>query len=113
MTSIRALAHSEFVPLTSTTSLVAAMYLIAYCTGNIIGPQTFRPKDAPRYIPAEITIIVCFGLCLLDIAFIHFWCVKQNKKKAAIRAEPGYVRLENQEWLDLTDGENPEFVYSL
>lgn len=27
---------------------VAAMYLIAYCVGNIIGPQTFRPKDEPR-----------------------------------------------------------------
>lgn len=36
---------------------VAAMYLIGYCVGNIIGPQTFRPKDAPRYIPAEIVIV--------------------------------------------------------
>jgi MFS family permease len=36
---------------------VAAIYLIGYCTGNIIGPQTFRPKDAPRYIPAEIVIV--------------------------------------------------------
>ncbi|KAJ6168284.1 hypothetical protein N7497_001127 [Penicillium chrysogenum] len=24
-------------------------------------PQTFRPKDAPRYVPAEVTIIVCWG----------------------------------------------------
>jgi len=36
---------------------VAALYLIGYCVGNIIGPQTFRPKDAPRYIPAEIVIV--------------------------------------------------------
>ena len=36
-----------------------------------------------------------------------------NKKKAAVRAEPGYMKLENQEWLDLTDKENPEFVYTL
>ena len=42
---------------------VAAMYLIAYCVGNIIGPQTFRPKDAPRYVPAEITILVCYVSC--------------------------------------------------
>jgi len=92
---------------------VAALYLIAYCAGNIIGPQTFRPKDAPRYVPAEITIIVCFGLCWLDICFIHFWCARQNKIKARKRAEPGYLKLENQEWLDLTDGENLEFEYSL
>ena len=35
----------------------------------------------------------------------------QNRKKAKIRAQPGYVKLENQEFLDLTDKENPEFNY--
>ncbi len=30
---------------------VAALYLIAYCVGNIIGPQVFRAKDAPNYRP--------------------------------------------------------------
>ncbi|KAI4113407.1 MAG: hypothetical protein LQ338_008181 [Usnochroma carphineum] len=71
---------------------VAAIYLISYCAGNIIGPQTFRPKDAPRYVPAGR---------------------HQNNKKAAFRARPDYLKHENQEWLDLTDRENPEFVYSL
>jgi MFS transporter, ACS family, allantoate permease len=76
---------------------VAAMYLMAYCAGNIIGPQTFRPKDAPRYLPAEITILACWSACLLDILFIFWYCRRQNKKKAGIRAQPGYVKLENQE----------------
>ncbi|GAM35646.1 hypothetical protein TCE0_017r04139 [Talaromyces pinophilus] len=92
---------------------VAAIYLISYCVGNIIGPQTFRPKDAPRYVPAEITIVVCYGVCLIDLAFIWWWYSSQNKKKAMIRASEGYAKLENQEWLDLTDGENAEFVYTL
>ncbi|KAI1618081.1 MFS transporter [Exophiala viscosa] len=92
---------------------VAALYLVGYCVGNIIGPQTFRPKDAPRYQPAEITIICCWGACLIDLAFIWWYCNRQNKIKALIRQEPGYVKLENQEWLDLTDKENPEFTYSL
>lgn len=95
------------------------------------GPQVFRPKDAPRYVPAEITIIVCWGVCLLILAFIWWWYKKENNKKADIRAREDYVRLENQEyvalvyyvecvwlltgarWLDLTDWENSEFVYSL
>ena len=64
---------------------------------QLLGPQTFRPKDAPRYVPAEITIIVCWGVCLGILTFIHFYCVAQNKKKAAIRASPEYVHLENQE----------------
>ena len=63
----------------------------------VLGPQTFRPKDAPRYVPAEITIIVCWGVCLGILAFIHWYCVWQNKKKAQIRAAPEYVKMENQE----------------
>jgi ACS family allantoate permease-like MFS transporter len=35
-----------------------------------------------------------------------------NKKKAAIRSQPDYRKLENQEFLDLTDRENPEFIYT-
>lgn len=50
---------------------VAAFFLISYCAGNIVGPQTFRAKDAPRYVPAEITIVCCWGVCLLDLAFIY------------------------------------------
>ncbi|GAB7355398.1 hypothetical protein MBLNU459_g5917t1 [Dothideomycetes sp. NU459] len=92
---------------------VAALYLIGYCVGNIIGPQTFRPKDAPRYVPAEITIICCWGVCIVDMFFIYWYSRRQNRIKAAVRASPEYVKLENQEWLDLTDRENPEFVYTL
>jgi MFS transporter, ACS family, allantoate permease len=92
---------------------VAAMYLIGYCVGNIIGPQVFQAKDAPQYRPAEITIIVCYALSLVDVFLIYFWCRRQNAIKAKIRASPGYQKVEGQEFLDLTDGENPEFVYSL
>lgn len=47
------------------------------------------------------------------MAFIYMYCKLQNKKKTQLRAEPHYVKLENQEWLDLTDRENPEFVYTV
>jgi len=90
---------------------VAAFYLIGYCVGNLIGPQTFRTQDAPGYVPAKITILVCWGLCLVDLAFIWWYCVRQNVKKQAVRNSPDYTKLENQEFLDLTDRENPEFSY--
>jgi MFS transporter, ACS family, allantoate permease len=92
---------------------VAALYLIGYCVGNIIGPQVFQAKDAPQYRPAEITIIVCWSVCVFDILFIYFWCKWQNRKKAQVRADPSYQKLQGQEFYDLTDRENPEFVYSL
>lgn len=78
---------------------VAALYLIGYCVGNIIGPQTFRPSDGPRYVPAEITILACWGACLVDLAMIWAYCKFQNGRKRRVREEPGYVKLENQEFL--------------
>lgn len=92
---------------------VAAMYLIAYCVGNIIGPQVFRSKDAPGYHPAEVTILVCYGVCILDILLIYYLWRRQNTLKAKVRAEPGYTKIEGQEFYDLTDRENPEFTYTL
>ncbi|KAI9836329.1 MAG: hypothetical protein M1838_005082 [Thelocarpon superellum] len=111
--AILSLISSNVAGYTKKTT-VAALYLIAYCAGNIIGPQTFRAKDAPRYVSAEITIIaMCAITHNVDLLFIHFYCAWQNKRKAALRAEDGYVRVNNQEYLDLTDRENLEFVYTL
>ncbi|KAL7622999.1 Allantoate permease [Parahypoxylon ruwenzoriense] len=91
----------------------AAMYLIAYCVGNIIGPQVFQSTDAPRYRNANIVILVCMCLAFAILVFIHVWCRRQNETKASVRASPGYAKVDGQEFLDLTDRENPEFIYSL
>lgn len=98
--ALLSLISTNFAGYTKKTT-VAAMYLIAYCAGNIIGPQLFRPQDAPQYRPAEITIICCWVVCLLDMLFILYYYRNQNKKKAAFRAQVHYSKLENQEWLDL------------
>ena len=91
----------------------AALYLIAYCAGNIIGPQTFVAKDAPQYRPAEITILACWAAGFLDLVFLWLYLRRQNVKKAKLRAQPSYTKVPNQEFLDLTDQENPEFIYTL
>ncbi|KAI5307403.1 hypothetical protein KEM56_000002 [Ascosphaera pollenicola] len=75
----------------------AALYLVAYCTGNIIGPQTFRPQDAPKYVPAEIVMLVSVVVNIFIAYFIWWWYARQNKIKEKIRSAPGYVKLENHE----------------
>ncbi|KAI1346997.1 major facilitator superfamily transporter allantoate [Xylaria sp. FL0043] len=92
---------------------VAAMYLIAYCVGNIIGPQVFQPNDAPTYHTAITVILVAYILAYLCMFFIYFWCRRQNAINASVRAAPGYTKVEGQEFMDLTDRENPEFIYAL
>ena len=64
---------------------------------DVTGPQTFRPKDAPRYLPAEITIIATWGSCLIDMYFIWWWYRRENARKEKLRAEPGYTKVPNQE----------------
>ncbi|KIX09050.1 uncharacterized protein Z518_00128 [Rhinocladiella mackenziei CBS 650.93] len=76
---------------------VAAFYLIGYCAGYIIGPQTFQAKDAPNYRPAEITMLCGWAFGVVDIYFIMWYCMRQNKRKAASRSLPGYVKLHEQE----------------
>ncbi|EEP75976.1 predicted protein [Uncinocarpus reesii 1704] len=68
---------------------VAALYLMGYCAGNIIGPQTFRPEHAPDYVPAKITIMVCWALCILDCYFILWWYRRKNAEKARVVGSHG------------------------
>lgn len=59
-----------------------AMTLAAFCIGNIVGSETFLPKDAPDYIPGKTAILVLvsasFALCLA----IRFVNVRLNAQKA-------------------------------
>jgi ACS family allantoate permease-like MFS transporter len=58
-------------------------------------------------------MIVCWCAGLIDMVFIWWYYRRQNRIKAEIRAQPFYTKVVNQEWLDLTDTENPELVYTL
>lgn len=57
------------------------MTLAAFCAGNIIGSETFLPKDAPNYIPGKVGILVL--LCVqIFICFLLRWInLRLNKKK--------------------------------
>ncbi|WKT43884.1 Major facilitator superfamily [Fusarium oxysporum f. sp. vasinfectum] len=86
---------------------VAAMYLIAYCVGNIIGPQTFRGTS---WKPAEFTFIGCYVICFVDLLFIRWYCLRLNRGKVALIQQEDVME-GNRQWLDLTDRENPDFRY--
>lgn len=92
---------------------VSAIFFLGYCTGNIIGPQTFRAQDGPHYVSAEITIIVLLAACIIDMFLIYLYLSWHNKKKEGKRNQSNYEKISGIEFWDLTDKENPEFVYSL
>lgn len=80
------------------------MYFLGYCVGNLIGPQTFRDKDAPRYAPALIVIVICNILAGICMAMLFVYYYRENKRRDASEIE-----MEGQEssvdWSsqDLTD----------
>ncbi|PGH23664.1 hypothetical protein AJ80_02270 [Polytolypa hystricis UAMH7299] len=98
---------------TTKKTTVAALFIISMSVGSIIGPQVFRPQYAPEYVLPKICVIVCWSLCLVDVGFLRWYYRRRNQKKAEARAAPGYFKVPNQEFLDLTDKENPEFTYQV
>lgn len=62
---------------------VNAMTLAAFCVANIVGTETFLPKDAPRYLPGKISILVLLtgqlGLCFI-IRWVNLWMNKKKKR---------------------------------
>lgn len=92
---------------------VIAMVLMSYCVGNLIGPQTFQPRDAPHYTIAKVLMLSfnCIALCTLLVLWYMYW--EENKRRDACeKSAPEFDRIVNREFADLTDLENPLFRYS-
>lgn len=88
---------------------VNAINLIAYCVGNLIGPQTFIDAQAPEYAGAKIGIVICISVSLATLFCIWFVFWTRNKKLDANLN----TKVENLEFADLTDKQNPNFRYAL
>lgn len=93
---------------------VTAAFLVSYCIGNIIGPQTFRASDAPEYQPARVTMVACMVVATADLFLLLIVNLRENRRRDRLQSEdPSYsVAPENVEFLDLTDFENKNFRYS-
>ncbi|OCF32114.1 allantoate permease [Kwoniella heveanensis BCC8398] len=97
------------------------VYAIAYCgysVGNIVGPQTFRANQAPKYTGGVIAMLVCYGAALLLIFVYRSYLVYLNRVQARKleQSEADAHASENDllaEWHDRTDRQNPRFVYEL
>jgi len=101
---------------------INAMTLATFAVGNIVGTETFQPKDSPNFLPGKISIIVLLSTELL-ICFIMRWInIRLNRgKQNAIRElqerngwseEEVQREREKHAFLDLTDKQNPFFVYT-
>lgn len=89
----------------------------------IIGPQTFQPRGAPRYIPARITVLATQAAAAGVAALLFRDYVWVNKRKNKAMPSGVAVAVENQNearhsedteqrlWEDRTGKENEIFRY--
>lgn len=63
------------------------MTLAAFCAGNIIGSETFLPKDAPGYVPGKIAILVLLISQLFICFLLRGINLRLNRKKRKVIAD--------------------------
>ena len=94
---------------------VSCIQTIAYTVGNIISPQTFQAKDAPKYLPAKISIVILYFLITIDLCLIRWLSIREIRRRDQEKEALGGASVlpENHEFLDLTDRENRDFRYAI
>lgn len=88
-----------------------AVILMSFCLGNILGPLTFRDKDAPLYVPAKITIVAVDSVAIISTVMLLVYYKWQNEKRDRVMSAEDHNHQVDVEFADLTDRENLEFRY--
>lgn len=60
---------------------ITAMIFMAYCAGNIAGPQFFRDHEEPTYATAFQTIMVCYALVIILALTLRFYLQWMNRRR--------------------------------
>lgn len=94
-----------------------AFVFLAYCVGNIIGPQAFLAKEAPKYETGVKTILICavaqvvLAFCLR--ALLTWRNARRDREDAADISSDIAATGEAEAIDDVTDFHNRRFRYSL
>ncbi|OAL56311.1 MFS general substrate transporter [Pyrenochaeta sp. DS3sAY3a] len=93
-------------------SAMAAAIFVAYCVGNIVGPQMIKSQRRVDHYPELWTgLIICYCITISAAGALYVVLWRENKKRE------GFVGSEEERdrlaFMDLTDKENPYFRYVL
>ncbi|KAL1981720.1 hypothetical protein VTN96DRAFT_2277 [Rasamsonia emersonii] len=101
--------------------VTGAMLFTGYCVGNIIGPQTFKASEAPRYHSAYVAMLIGYAVKLIAIIVLYLYMYLDNKRRdreaasteTAITAGPEDQDAIEKGMLDQTELDNKGFRYVL
>ncbi|KAJ5882269.1 uncharacterized protein N7529_000941 [Penicillium soppii] len=105
-----ALVSSNIGGFTKRATVITGLFT-CYCAGNIIGPQLFFAREAPRYKSGFLAIIICFAISTVTILVLRYLLIFENNKRDRTSV-PVEQREEELRLADLTDIENKNFRYA-
>ncbi|CAM6119286.1 unnamed protein product [Calypogeia fissa] len=86
------------------------------CVGSIIGPETFRAKDAPQYHSAKIILLgTQAGAAILTLVLLAYYVwanLRKDERQRRLLSEGVQINSLEHTWGNLTDKENVEFRYA-
>ncbi|KAL6702208.1 major facilitator superfamily domain-containing protein [Trichoderma pleuroticola] len=97
-------------------STVSGMLFVAYCTGNIAGPQFYSTDQAPRYSKGIRATLAGYGLATLVIFSLFLYYLFENKRrdmKHGLPADVSESEEQESENSNKTDRELTDFRYIL
>ncbi|KAL4787060.1 major facilitator superfamily domain-containing protein [Aspergillus varians] len=93
---------------------VSAMLFVAYCTGNIIGPQLFLSKESPKYPTGLRGVLVGFALAIFFLVLLYIYYEFENRRRDRKHGPADRVTDHvTEDFLNLTDRQIPSFRYTL
>ena len=86
-------------------------------TGNLIGPQTFRPNQAPEYTSGFAAMLICYCVCIgLMSVYWMFAALMNARREADSSSGRSYgsdsSSLADSLFADLTDFQQKGFRYT-
>lgn len=117
--SFIAIFHWASANIAGHTKRPAAMALVSagVAAGSLIGPQTFRSSEAPRYLSAKIVLLATqAAMVILTLAMgVYYWTVNKSRdvkhgKVGLLASETGPMA-DSKAWENLTDKERVSFRY--
>jgi hypothetical protein len=67
---------------------------VAYCAGNIVGPQIMFADEAPSYPSGFAGMLVCFACSAISCLILRFYLIWENNKRDAIGEAPDVVEID-------------------
>lgn len=93
-------------------STVAAAIFVAYCVGNIVGPQLVKSETKDRHYPELwLGLIICYCITIVAAAILYVILRRENRRRDAHTFDE--EERDKLAFKDLTDKENLYFRYVL